>query len=524
MTDLYYNAKFFVGGSFADAVLVEDGRFVFVGGQAETFARHTGGAIVDLHGAMVVPGFNDSHMHLYGMAFVMERLALQDVTSVGMLQEKLRAYLHSPAYNGDFIAGRGFNQDFFDVKAFPTKADLDQVSKDIPIIVTRVCGHIAIANTAALLRSNIDESTLIDGGEIDFHTGLLTEKALGCLFTSDLGTTKDEVRRLLIKGMDYANRYGVTTLQTDDLMHAFPADFEKMIEVYRELDEQGLLTVRIRAQSNLPTLELLKKYIAKGYPNKVYSDRLKMGPLKILTDGTLGARTAAMSAPYKDDPATKGLLTYTDEELYDLVKTAHLANMSVAMHAIGDRALTQVLDAYERVLNEYPRKDHRHTIIHCQITTKAILERMARLGVYAAVQPVFIDVDMNVVKARVGNKLAMTSYAWKTMQDLGINVAIGTDAPVEDVNPFENIRTAVYRSNQSGRVYNRREKMSVADAILAYTKYSARQTRDENELGEIKVGHYADFAVLNRNVFKHLKNDAYPKRAMMTFLGGKRVY
>ncbi|MDP3130036.1 MAG: amidohydrolase family protein, partial [Bacillota bacterium] len=355
-------------------------------------------------------------------AFVMERLALQDVTSVGMLQEKLRAYLHSPAYNGDFIAGRGFNQDFFDVKTFPTKADLDQVSKDIPIIVTRVCGHIAVANTAALLRSSIDESTHIDGGEIDFHTGLLTEKALGCLFTSKLTTTKGEVKRLLIKGMDYANRYGITTLQTDDLMHAFPADFEKMIEVYRELDEQGLLTVRIRAQSNLPTIELLNKYVAKGYPNKVYSDRLKMGPLKILTDGTLGARTAAMSAPYKDDPATKGLLTYIDEALYDLVKTAHLANMSVAMHAIGDRALTQVLDAYERVLNEYPRTDHRHTIIHCQITTKAILERMARLGVYAAVQPVFIDVDMNVVKARVGTKLAMTSYAWKTMQDLGINV------------------------------------------------------------------------------------------------------
>ena len=524
MTDLYYNARFFVGGSYAEAVLVEDGRFVYVGDRAEALARHTGGETVDLHGALVVPGFNDSHMHLYGMAATMERLSLQDVTSVGMLQEKLRAYLQSPAFNGDYLTGRGFNQDCFDVKVFPTRADLDAVSRDVPIIVTRVCGHIAVANTAALLRSDIDASTRVDGGTIDYPTGLVTEKALGCLFTSGLVTTKDEVKRLLIKGMRYANRYGVTTLQTDDLMHAFPDDFERMIEVYRELDEAGLLTVRIRAQSNLPTLDILKEYVAKGYPNKVYSERLKMGPLKILTDGTLGARTAAMSGPYHDDPSTKGILTYSDAELYELVKTAHRAGMSVAMHAIGDRAMTQVLDAYERVLNEYPRPDHRHAIVHCQITTKAILERMARLGVYAAVQPVFIDVDMNVVKARVGTKLAMTSYAWKSMQELGINVAIGTDAPVEDVNPFDNIRAAVYRKNKAGRVYNLREKISVADAILAYTKYSARQTRDEHELGEIKVGHFADFAVLEHNVFHHLNNDCYPQKALMTFLGGKRVY
>jgi predicted amidohydrolase YtcJ len=194
------------------------------------------------------------------------------------------------------------------------------------------------------------------------------------------------------------------------------------------------------------------------------------------------------------------------------------------MHAIGDRAMTQVLDTYERVLTEYPRADHRHTIIHAQITTPAILERMRRLNVYAAVQPIFIDYDMTVVKDRVGIELAQTSYAWKTMQNLGINVAIGTDAPVEDINPFENIRAAVYRSNKAGQVYNLEEKMTVADAIHAYTKYSARQTWDEDLFGEIKVGHLADFAVLDRNTFVHLKNNAVPKRAIMTFLGGKRVH
>ncbi|MCK7484274.1 MAG: amidohydrolase family protein [Bacillus subtilis] len=256
------------------------------------------------------------------------------------------------------------------------------------------------------------------------------------------------------------------------------------------------------------------RYIAQGYANKTFSDRLKMGPLKILTDGTLGARTAAMTSPYHDDPTTTGLLTYSDAELYALVKTAHQAGMSVAMHAIGDRAMTQVLDTYERVLEEFPRADHRHTIIHAQITTPAILERMRRLNVYAAVQPIFIDYDMTVVNERVGRQLAQTSYAWKTMQNLGINVAIGTDAPVEDINPFENIRAAVYRSNKAGHVYNLHEKMTVADAIHAYTKCSARQTRDEDQFGEIKVGHFADFAVLDRNTFVHLKKSRLSQESL----------
>jgi predicted amidohydrolase YtcJ len=280
----------------------------------------------------------------------------------------------------------------------------------------------------------------------------------------------------------------------------------------------------LRLQSQLPTIDLLKDYVAKGYPNKVYSDRLKMGPLKILTDGTLGARTAAMLLPYSDDPSETGILTYPSEALYELVKTAHQAGMSVAMHAIGDAAMTQVLDAYERVLTEDPRKDHRHCIIHSQITSEAILDRMARLDVYAAVQPIFIDADMEIVWDRVGSDRARTSYAWKTMLVKGINVAFGTDAPVEDINPIENIRAAVTRTNRAGHTYLPEQAVTAQEAILAYTVASAKQTRDEHELGKIAPGYFADFAVWNRNQFVHMKSDHLEKEALLTYVGGTLVH
>ncbi|MFA5007550.1 MAG: amidohydrolase [Candidatus Izemoplasmatales bacterium] len=524
MSDLYENARFFTGEGFAEAVLVEDGRFAFVGSGTEARTRHRGGAAVDLGGALVVPGFNDSHMHLYGMALMNERPGLQGVRSVSELQERLRAHLASPRFTGGFLLARGFDQNRFDVVRFPTRADLDAVDDRIPIVVTRVCGHVAVLNTPALKRSGIDASTRVDGGSIDFADGILAEKALDLVFSNRLPTTKAEVRRLLLAGMRLLNRDGITTVQTDDLSHAFPGDYERMIEVYRELAEEGLLTVRIRAQSHLPTLAMLADYIAKGYPNRRYGDFLKMGPLKLLLDGSLGARTAAMSAPYADDSGTSGILTYSDEELHELVATAHRAGMSVAMHAIGDRAMTQALDVYERVLGELPRPDHRHALIHCQITTDAILARMARLDVYAAVQPIFIDADMAVVEARVGAAKAVKSYAWKTMQDLGINVAFGTDAPVEDANPFENLRAAVRRTDRAGRLYRPDQKMPVADAIRAYTVASARQTRDERELGSIATGMRADFAVLPPDAFERIEGGGKLPAVRMTFVGGKRVF
>jgi len=524
MTELFYNAKFFIGEAFAEAILVEDGRFVFVGTLEEARKRHTGSHEVNLHKTLVLPGFNDSHMHLFGSAFVKEQLSLNDTKSVEDVLNRLKGRLLSLSFDAPFLSARGFNQNNFSDKRMPTRQELDAVSASLPIVVTRVCGHIAIANSAALSLSGIDASSRVEGGTIDVETGLLTEKALGLLFTADLKPTKEDVKRLVKNGVQDAIAVGVTTLQTDDLMHAFPYDYEKMIEVYRELDEAGELPIRLRLQSQLPRIDLLKDYIAKGYPNKVYSDRLKMGPLKILTDGTLGARTAAMIEPYSDDPSEKGILTYTNEELYLLVKTAHHAGMSIAMHAIGDAAMTQILDAYERVLKEEPRDDHRHCIIHCQITSEAILDRMAKMDVYAAVQPIFIDADMEIVYDRVGKHRADTSYAWKSMVDKGIHVAFGTDAPVEDVNPIENIRAAVTRTNRAGHVYLPEQAVSVADAIKAYTTASAKQTRDEHELGKIEVGYHADFTVWNRSQFVHMKTDHLPKHALATYVGGTLVF
>jgi predicted amidohydrolase YtcJ len=515
----------------ASAIVLENEKIIYVGDDESALAYQTTDSwLLDLSKETVIPGLNDSHLHLYGLSLTRKQLSLLGSTSVQEVMDKTSTYINNHQIApGKWVVGRGWNQDFFEGEIrFPTKSDLDQISGAHPIVLTRVCGHMMIVNSKALEFAGITKDALPpSGGRIDFEAGMLSEKALGMVYKNIPDPDDAELEKMLRETMAYANSKGVTTLQTDDLYHLSQSDFHRMMKMYQKLDKEQKLTCRLVLQALLPQMEQLKAFIEEGYPNQVYSTYLKAGPLKILTDGTLGARTAAMRKPYHDDPLTKGLYTYQNDELYEIIETAHLAHMSVALHAIGDGAMTQVLDVIEEVLNKYPKDDHRHAIVHCQITDDEICNRMKKLNITAIVQPIFLDNDLHIVKSRVGEELASTSYAFGSMLKKGIRVAIGTDAPIEDVNPFPNIYAAVTRKDklgmpQEGHYPN--EALSVEEAVYNYTVTCAYSSFDEEKTGMIKPGMLADLVVLDRNIFTISPNEIKDTEVLLTFVGGNLVY
>jgi len=517
--------------SLCEAIVIDDDRIAFVGSNEDAFQYQTEESwMLDLNGAFAMPGFNDSHLHLYGSALTKSQLMLFGVASHEELIESTKAYIQDRGIpNGKWVVGRGWNQDLFkEGPVFPTKHDLDRISSVHPIVLNRVCGHVMVANSLALKKSGIESTTKCpSGGTLDFETGTLTEHALGLVYKAIPDPSEDELENLLVSGMEYAASKGVTTLQTDDLNHLSQSGFERMLSIYERLEQEGKLKTRIRIQAQLPDEKTLKRFLDQNHHKKKRGTMLKIGPVKLLTDGTLGAKTAAMRSPYADDPLTKGFMTYSPETLNHLVEMAHNASMNVALHAIGDEAISRCLDAIENALIKKPNLDHRHAIVHCQITDEAILNRFKALGVTAIVQPIFIDYDMHIVESRVGAQLASTSYAFGTMVQKGIRVAIGTDAPIEDLDPLPNVQAAVTRKDKSGyppNGFHPEEKMSVEDALDRYTKTCAESTFDETILGSLEEGKLADFIVLDQNLLEIDPDQIKSANVLVTFLGGQIIH
>ena len=253
----------------------------------------------------------------------------------------------------------------------------------------------------------------------------------------------------------------------------------------------------------------------------------KLGPVKILADGSLGGRTAFMKEDYFDDPGNKGIPIYGKEEFDAIVELCHEKDRPVAIHAIGDAIMQWCLDAIKRVQKENPKPDLRHGIIHCQITDEAQLKEFKANNVVAYIQPIFIHADWGVVAARVGKAKAHTSYAFKTLKDLGVYIPFGTDCPVEGFDPFKNLYCAVTRKDLSGQPeegYNPHEALSIHESVYAYTVDSAYASYEEDVKGMLKVGMYADIAVLTKNIFEIKPEEMLKAEVAMTVFDGKIIY
>jgi predicted amidohydrolase YtcJ len=523
----------------ADSFVTEGDRFAYVGSEsgARDYAKGRGfrGEAVDLCGRLVIPGLTDSHLHLALSAKSMLSVKLWETRSIAELKSRLKEGLSRRKPSDEhWLEGERWNQDLFeDGRRFPTRSDLDEVSPDVPIMIIRACYHIGVLNSAALESAGISRETVhsygglagvLPGGEPD---GIVKESLLTKLMQKQVQRiSKDRWKDLLLMAQEKLLAQGLTTVISDDL-HVVPkSDYEFLIDIFRGMEREGRLKVRVRGKFLLQRPEVAGKYFVDGYRAGWGSDLYRIAFLKILADGSLGARTAAMRRPYRDDPSTDGIALFSREELEELIEISHRNGTPVAIHAIGDRAAEMALDALEHEKANRP-SDIRDAIVHCQITDYAMLDRFAELDVLALVQPIFIDSDMRVVADRVGEELASTSYAWKSMMDRKIHVSLGTDSPVEGFEVMPNIYSAVSRRNVTGdsRIYLPNERLTMYETIRAYTVEGAYATGEEGRKGDIAPGKLADFIVLSRDLFS-LENeeDILGVRVLETYVGGELAY
>lgn len=524
---IYKNGIVFTANNnISESFSVKDGKFTFVGtnSEIEKFAEF-GEEIIDLQGRTVLPGFNDSHLHFLNYAVNKDRIKLSTITSINEMIKVSKNYIEKNKISkGNWIISRGWNDNLFDEKRFPNRFDLDKISEEHPIFFTRACNHIGVANSRALEFLNIYKGTPNpEGGIIDkdaksgLPNGVLRENALNIVFNTLPQNSKEEIKRVLSNAFEDALKVGLTSIQTDDIGEA--GNIETLIEAYRELQKEGKLPLRVTLQLLLPDKESICRARDLGLTSGIGSSFLRIGPMKLLQDGSLGGRTAAMQEPYCDTNS-KGVYIYSQEKLNELTHFADSLGFQIAVHAIGDEAVNMVLKSLEGI-------SKRPAIIHCQFTNDDLLKRFKTQKVIANIQPAFVMTDWPIVDSAIGEKRSEASYAWKDMLKLNIPVSFSSDAPIESFNPMFAIYAAVTRKNLNEMPedgWHSKQCISLSEAITAYTLGSAYMSFEENIKGSIDIGKVADFVILSENIFdidpKKIKNI----KIKATYINGNKVY
>jgi predicted amidohydrolase YtcJ len=491
--------------------------------------------IIDLKGKMVVPGFNDSHMHLLNYGYSLRQVNLIGTDSAEEINERVKEFISKEQIEqGKWIRGRGWNQDYFkDEKRFPTRYDLDKISTEYPIIVTRICGHVGVINSKALEILNIGKDTpQFEGGQFDLDhngepVGIFREMALTAVYNFIPEPSLAEVKHMMEIAITEMNKQGITSVGTDDFESLPGKNYDLVIKAYNELKSENKLNVRIYEQCLIPDIDKLEEFFGKGYKTGFGDEFLKIGPLKLLVDGSLGARTAALIKPYEDEKDNYGITLLNQEELDRLVSLSSEYNTHIIIHAIGDRAMYMAFESIEKELTKNPKKDHRHGIVHCQITDEALINKFKELDVVAYIQPIFLDYDWNMVKKRVGEDREKTSYNWKGMVDKRVKIACGSDAPVETFNVLYGIYEAVTRKDLTGRPkegWLKDQALTVDEALYGYTMGGAFSSFEEDIKGSIKIGKLADIVVLSEDIFTIDSDDIKNIKIEKTIFNGNIIY
>ena len=520
MQMIFYNCHVYTGElPYAEAFAVENGAFTFVGSEADSLKLE--GQRVDLGGAFVCAGFNDSHMHLlnFGQTLSMAPLARHTASLADMLD-----CLRQTSLNRGWILGRGWNQDLFtDVYRMPSRWDLDTVSTEHPVCATRACGHALAVNSKALEILGITADTPSpDGGHIDFENGRFYDNAMDLVLNAIPAPDKETLKTYIRTACRELNRRGITSCHSDDYCVFRAIPWQVVNEAYQELEAEGALTVRVREQANLTTLPELADFIKADHPA---SDRFSMGPLKLLGDGALGARTAFLSRPYADAPDTRGLSVFSGQQFRELIGYAHAHGMQTAVHCIGDACLDLVLEALDAAQAEHPRENTRHGIVHCQITRPDQIRRMAQNKLHIYAQSIFLDYDIHIVRERAGDELADSSYGWKTLMELGATVSNGSDCPVESPDVMAGIQCAVTRRDLKGCTpYRPDQAFTMQEALDSFTKAGAYASFEEERKGRIRPGCLADFVVLGSDPFHTPVDKLKDIPILQTWLDGCRVW
>jgi predicted amidohydrolase YtcJ len=528
------------------AVAILAGKIVAVGGDASMLAlkdAHT--KTIDLKGAFAMPGFNDAHTHMASAGRQRQSVDLDNVPSLAVMLANVQAYATKLA-PGEWILGGGWDHTKWPGAKLPTRQDLDAVSAGHPAFLERTDGHIAVANTAALRAAGINDATMAPkGGQIDrdadgHATGILREGPTLALMEKVIPAPSLATRRKAIElSMRDALSHGVTSIQDF-------SDWEDWLAM-EEMEDEGKLHLRIAewVDFNLPVGVLEER--RKSHPTD--DPLLHLTMLKGFMDGSLGSRTAAMNEPYSDDPNNFGIARYDQGKLNQMAAERAANGFQLGFHAIGDLANDMALNAMAaaeqvgRPANVPPTpknadadvvtaapdvvapKDFRFRIEHAQVVSPGAFERFAQLGVIASMQPSHLLTDMAWAKDRLGPERSKRAYAWKSFLDHGVTLAFGTDYPVESISPFRGLYAAITRQNVEGtQTFEPQEKLTIVQAIYAYTQASAFAEFREKTQGRLEPGYLADMVVLDRDITKASPQEVLHTQVLRTVVGGKTVY
>ena len=524
----------------AEAIAIGGDRIQTVGSNDEVLKlKGPQTQVIELGGHFVMPGFNDAHLHLAEAGSEKLSVNLIGVRSLDEFRERIRARVETAA-PGEWIVGGGWDETLWPVKSPPTRRDVDAVTTDHPVFVNRVDGHIAVANTRALQLAGITrESHAPRGGKIDRDptgqpNGILRETARDAVTAVIPKPTHDKRRQGVEAALQDLANSGITSAQDNSSWQDF--------QIYEELEREGKLTARITEwlPFDAPLEELESK--RKAHPQS--DNMLHTGMLKAFMDGSLGSHTAALLEPYADDPKNSGLPQYDQAKLNEMTKARVLAGFQVGFHAIGDKGVQMALAAFAAstghvgtgaapvqaepgsatpTSNSTPNL--RLRIEHAQVTTPMEIARFKELKVIASMQPNHLLTDMNWALARLGPKRAEHSYAWAEFVKEGVTLAFGTDYPVEPVAPFRGLYAAITRRSENGKSdYYPEEKLTIDQAIAAYTTGSAFAEFAEKDKGLIAPGMLADFVVLDQDITAVAPPKILQTKVLRTVVGGKTVY
>ena len=524
---LLFNGKFYTmkkEGDQVEAIGIDKGRIVFAG-RRDSSAAYSARTAIDLKGKTVFPGFGDSHLHLYAYCQNQATVKLEDAKS---LEDVIKAMKEKAdlTEKGKWIKGTGFDHTKFSENRMPTKHDLDRISSQHPIVIRRCCLHVMAANSLAIEMAGIGQERLEELGDLiereDDGTlnGIFREKATAIFdaIVPNPLSDSDEKRRVVQAAFRDMVSKGLTAV------HTYAAkiwNYEEDLNTYRELERKDELPLRI-----VVSLDELFEPEEKP-PDKDPYHKVRYGSYKLFTDGSLGARTASLTEPYHDDPGNSGV-SIDKNKLAEELRKAFGKGLQPAIHAIGDRALDITMDAIEIAAKEGPRAESLPVrIIHAQVVRRDQLARLSQLPVVLDVQPVFLCTDLHWIEDRLGKARIPYAYLWKTLMDTGLILAGGSDCPVESYDPVKGIYAAVTRQDPNGfppEGWQPAERLSVYEAISLFTKNIAYTTGDEDVLGTIEPGKYADLTVLEEDPFQIEPEKLKDLKIAMTFVAGEKVY
>jgi len=500
------------------------GKLVAVGEGDELAKVHPQAVTLDLGDATVVPGLIDAHGHVPGLGLTLSIADLTGTRSKAEIVERLKAFEARLAKDA-WLLGRGWDQNDWDAKAFPTAADLDAAFPTRPVWLERVDGHAGWANSAALKRATRDLAGdwQPEGGQVlragGKASGVFVDNAMGLIQAAVPAPTAEQATQALSDAMADIARHGLTGVHDAGVSKAEMA-------LYRGLADAGRMPVRIHAMANGDG-EALEWLCAEGRYRHA-GGRLQMRAVKLYADGALGSRGAALLAEYSDDPGNTGLLVTSAAALEAAARKAQRCGVQAATHAIGDRGNRVVLEVYERVLGlDAAASDHRWRIEHAQVVAQVDIPRFARSGIIASMQPTHATSDMPWAGQRVGPARIVGAYAWRQFRDAGVRLALGSDFPVEAVDPLPGLFAARMRQDAQGMPLDSwfpGERLTAFEALRGFTLDAAYAAFMENEVGSLVAGKRADFTVLDRNPLGDEAKDLLAAHVRATYLDGKPTY